>query len=168
MERKSKLKWGILTILIILACQVTYAQQIKKSYVVDTIEVSTLYKVFVKKNDCFFQLYAIKEPKKSLKKINLKKIINDDNLFFTNISFYSFFDYDNPEKVYNCKLNSIKISNGKVEIHKIEDVEKLLICLVNADFYNERIQSVDYKSWNTVFNKGMYIKLAFPICKKHE
>ena len=153
----------LLFIFMRLSGQILY----KHAYVVDTININNPHKAFIQKGANSVKVYCEGDKLNIVNKGNLRKLINSSNIYFTAINFYSFIT---PKNLYskgpsNCEEILSPISKGgKVDIFKVEGVDKYLLCLININYFNKKQESVDYKSWKIPFDKGTYVKVVFPLC----
>jgi hypothetical protein len=152
--------------LLILLNAEALSAQIKKAYVVDTINIENPHKAFLRKGGSLLTVYFSGDQLEKVKKSSLKELINDDKVYFTSINFYSFFTPLNSfEKAPgNCNEN-VTLLSGKNEIYSVSGVDKFIICLINISYFNEKQVSVDYKSLGVPFEKGTFLKAAYSYCR---
>jgi|SRR5690606_2231175 len=140
-------------------------------YIVDTITINNPV-VFYKTNQSgkfIGDLQTVQETK-----FNIKKAIQDSDIYIFGEDLYRFFDDEKRIGQYkypdygNCKFEVETTEEKKGVVYKRFKVKpsKYILGLINTSFYDGKITVYGKKkSVFSKYDKSLYYKIVFPICE---
>ena len=139
-------------------------------YIVDTITIKNPIVFYIPNQSGRFVIDSmfIKNNK-----LDLKKMIDEDNGFIFDDEFYFFLDDLDLKKYHypdygNCEFkDGYKKDIKGIVYQKFKNIpKKFIVGLIRASYYNARATA--YGEKQTVFrkyNKSLYYKIVFPLCE---